>query len=471
MRQHHLVTELIVHITVPNEWLTSAYSTLNSISSNPEPFATPGASQEFIPEGYDYFAENYAAEAGSYEEFAYGILSRLEQPNSPPLVAHLPAHAQPGNSGPGRSPSPHTPSSMPTQTSMCAAPAGTLLSPARQAALHRDEQCGANVIAEALIPPQAFDVIQDDNWEDDEGDSDGDDVVITPCEGDSAEVEDEMDAGGEASRDGHSVETATVGCSPPIPLAVPIAQCVPGYKLAENTPDPFFAEDVLPLRPPVPIDRIHPMPGVFLVYLLVSWLHLQFHLPFRACNVILGVFVLVIRAFGVTINPPALSTLPSVMTKLDLEPEFRIFPVCPTCLEVYPDGKHTPGICSRCNSFIYKARPLNARSSAEAAPTPLLRFPFKSLESQLIALLAVPGVETELDKWRTADRTSEVYKDIYDGNICKNLKGHDGQRFFCNDPVDKAGPDGELRIGVTLGVDWYVVDTSCLSSIHIDFGL
>jgi hypothetical protein len=38
----------------------------------------------------------------------------------------------------------------------------------------------------------------------------------------------------------------------------------------------------------------------------------------------------------------------------------------------------------------------------------------------------------------------------------KKLKGPDGHLFFSNDLGEKNGPNGELRIGVNLGVDWRV---------------
>jgi hypothetical protein len=72
-------------------------------------------------------------------------------------------------------------------------------------------------------------------------------------------------------------------------------------------------------------------------------------------------------------------------------------------------------------------------------------------------MLSAPGVEAELDEWRKLDRKPGVYQDNFDGDICKNLKAPDGSKFFANGPAEKEnGPDGELRIALTLGVDWYV---------------
>ena len=50
-----------------------------------------------------------------------------------------------------------------------------------------------------------------------------------------------------------------------------------------------------------------------------------------------------------------------------------------------------------------------------------------------------------------------VYTDIFDGNVCRHrLKAPYGKPFFSNLPHKHNGPDGELHIGVCLGVDWCV---------------
>jgi hypothetical protein len=349
---------------------------------------------------------------------------------------------------------PMTPTHIPTR----AAPPGTPLSRRRQESLRQEEQRGREIIEEfrAQTP---LDILEDDDWDIPDDQGDGDEA------GDTREREPEMRPG--ASLDDHMTHSSTrpqadanhegAPCAGAEPNSTPIAVGVPAHKRQENTPDPFHGTTKHARRsPPMPED-IHPLPGVFLIYMLIAWLHLQFHLPFRACNAALTVFGLIIRAFGVAVDPPVLSTLSAVLSTMQLEPEFQVLPVCPNCLEVYPLQADGPTICSRCNSFIYKATPTNAPRNANNPPTPLLRFPYKTIESQLIDILAVPGVEAELDKWRTQTRTPGKYSDIFDGDIPKNLKGHDGLPFFRNtiNAVEN-GPDGELRIGLTLGVDWYV---------------
>ncbi len=100
-------------------------------------------------------------------------------------------------------------------------------------------------------------------------------------------------------------------------------------------------------------------------------------------------------------------------------------------------------------------------------PIPFLKFPYKSLESQMISLLQVPGIEEALETWRTVPRQGGDYHDIFDGAIPKELKCATGEKFFRNDPVDKPnGPAGELRIGLTLGVDWFSYLRSQIAPSH-----
>lgn len=230
---------------------------------------------------------------------------------------------------------------------------------------------------------------------------------------------------------------------------------IPVNKIAENSPDPFAQEaNEQPQYPSRSTARGPVHHGLSILYMLVAWLHLQFHLPFRACNVILSVVPLIARAFGATV-PAALTTLNGVLNAMDLEPNVRVYPVCPRCKEVYPEGDSTPSICVLCSTFMFKES--QGPSTAKSDRVPLLRFPTMSIEEQLTTMLSVPGVEDACDNWRKQHRTPGKYDDNFDGKICQEIPAFDGQPFFRNLPQDvSSGPDGELRIGLTLGVDWYI---------------
>ncbi|KZP33628.1 hypothetical protein FIBSPDRAFT_881787 [Athelia psychrophila] len=271
----------------------------------------------------------------------------------------------------------------------------------RHPCLQEEEEQAEDILGEVL------DVLQEDDWEDE--DLEGRPIPDVALEA----AENQL-------RMGATEPLPLLPPMPPLPVPLarppgwvaclaplfpPTARGVPPHKWAENMPDPFLDHDPPEMAAPMSIEDVHLSPAVFLVYLMVSWLHLQFHLPFRACNTVLLVFTQVVCSLGVALGGPApLSTLTSAMSKLELEPSFSALP---------------------------------------------------SLESQLRGVLAVPGMEEEMNKWHAAPRQAGKYNNIFDGDICKNLKAHDGDKFFRNELGDEDGPDGELRIGVTLGVDWY----------------
>jgi hypothetical protein len=86
-----------------------------------------------------------------------------------------------------------------------------------------------------------------------------------------------------------------------------------------------------------------------------------------------------------------------------------------------------------------------------------VKYPYLPLSEQIASILRVPGVEALLDEWRKKPRKTGEYIDIFDGSICRTkLQAPDGSLFFSNLPHENHGPDGELRIGVNLGLDWYV---------------
>ena len=65
--------------------------------------------------------------------------------------------------------------------------------------------------------------------------------------------------------------------------------------------------------------EIHPNRAVAIIYLLVLWLHTQYHLAFRACSAVLVVLAIAFRAAGSPIEPSMLTTLPPVIKCLDAE--------------------------------------------------------------------------------------------------------------------------------------------------------
>ncbi|KAJ3551006.1 hypothetical protein NMY22_g68 [Coprinellus aureogranulatus] len=152
------------------------------------------------------------------------------------------------------------------------------------------------------------------------------------------------------------------------------------------------------------------------------------------------------------------------MAKLDVEPTFDVLPLCSNCLEVYPNPAATLASCRKCSTPPFKTVRSGPTTANRRAPR--LQAPFMSIQAQLANLPSVPGVEFEPDKWRKNLDTLPA-SDIIDGAVTKSLLGPDGTPFFENDGVQfEKGPEGELRVGVTLGLDWFSYLRSQIAPSH-----
>ncbi|KAI0072971.1 hypothetical protein K474DRAFT_1686422 [Panus rudis PR-1116 ss-1] len=197
--------------------------------------------------------------------------------------------------------------------------------------------------------------------------------------------------------------------------------------------------------------------------MLVIWLHTHFQLPFKACNAVLYVFSVILNFLCIPLDPPMFTTLPTIMEKMDIEPSFNILPVCVTCKRPYPENTAS---CFHCQEALYDKTPtVNQRSKGRTEreiPKPRLRYPYLSLSSQLANL--VPDIEDSLDEWRRVARKPGEYTDQFDGRVCQEVKGPDDLPFFRPDLAEM--PDGELRIGLTMGLDWFSYHRILIAPSH-----
>ncbi|OCH87011.1 hypothetical protein OBBRIDRAFT_851644 [Obba rivulosa] len=209
-------------------------------------------------------------------------------------------------------------------------------------------------------------------------------------------------------------------------------------------------------------------PAVFLIYILVFWLHSQWHLPFRACNALLTVLTLIFHMLEVHLDPPIVTSLPGVISALDAEPKFQTLPVCPSCFRVFPATLPDPALCSHCDTslFVTTATPAEQQQgrATRRVRKPLLRFPFKSLQDQLSDMLQVLGMEELCDQWCQKTRQPGVFQDIFDGNVIQELVAPDNSPFF--GPIVPSAAPPELHIGVSLGVDWFSYLRSQIAPSH-----
>jgi hypothetical protein len=197
------------------------------------------------------------------------------------------------------------------------------------------------------------------------------------------------------------------------------------------------------------------------VRILMTHLHVQWHLPFQGANLMLQVLGKALTDIGqLSYDFEYDQTLRRALQYLDLEDGFCIFQMCNECRRIFTETPNAPK-CPSCKSdiFVSKTVQMKKRRSDGSRVTRLLRepklqFPFRSLLKQLELLLAMEDMERWMDAWRDTVHSNDVYSDISDGNIWKTIKAPDGSPFFDN-RLWRAASD-ELRIALVLTYDGQV---------------
>ncbi|KAG1796123.1 hypothetical protein EV424DRAFT_1353275 [Suillus variegatus] len=207
----------------------------------------------------------------------------------------------------------------------------------------------------------------------------------------------------------------------------------------EDDPDPFMLEDGFNSTHDRDLTAV--APHLITIYALVSWLHLQFHLPRAACNALLAILGCIIVALSPAIDTPFI-TLQSSHRVLGVDKNIFVLPVCPTCRDVFPPAGSTKShdTCTLCGVDLFLPD-MTKRGNQRATKTPIVKYPYLPISEQIKSLLRIPGLEALLDSWRLKSRTPGEYIDIFDGDICwTQLKDPNGTPFFSNLPHEKHGP-------------------------------
>lgn len=213
-------------------------------------------------------------------------------------------------------------------------------------------------------------------------------------------------------------------------------------------------------RPVDVYESAHPRWFVRLYMVVIAFIHFSFHLPFVACNILLFTFATILRAVGaLSKDEEAPITLGTVLKRLGIEDRFATVPLCPTCHKLFIDPVDDPATftCPECDTPIFQSSPnyfpdiftnnLSWMRPKKSKPRKVV--PFRSVSSLLSEFLETEGMVDKMDAWRTKDRTGDRLQDIMDGRIWGELKDTSGQEFF------RPGVEDELRIGVTVNLDWY----------------
>ncbi|KIO05963.1 hypothetical protein M404DRAFT_139321, partial [Pisolithus tinctorius Marx 270] len=240
---------------------------------------------------------------------------------------------------------------------------------------------------------------------------------------------------------------------------------LPHPSVDEDDPDPFLIDEEVRSDN---LDLADIPEHVTVIHALVSWLHLQFHLPRIACNALLAILTLLLFFLNPTATSP-FTTLQSRNRLLGVNRPIHTLPVCPNCHDVYPPASspRCHDTCTSCHVELFLPGQ-TLRGNTRTLKTPVIKYPYLPLSEQIASILKIPGIEATLDEWRDKPRKPGMYTDIFDGNICRTkLKGPDGNLFFSNQTNERGGPNGELRLGVNLGVDWYALPAEFMIRLNV----
>lgn len=196
-----------------------------------------------------------------------------------------------------------------------------------------------------------------------------------------------------------------------------------------------------------------------IILIVTTYLHLHYHLPHRACTLLLKVLSAIFVAFrALEAGERVPVTLTTTFNRLNLGDNFSIYPLCPLCKRVYPADNTAPKQCTVCKTSLFSRistpvpnMPPTSDEHTEKRGKAILQSPIRTLSSSLVAFLNRPGIEDAIDEWRSYIPENGKLKTMMDGEVWKSIKGHDGKLFFDNSP-DRENSD-ELWIGITQGFD------------------
>ncbi|KAL4078684.1 hypothetical protein V8B97DRAFT_1914497 [Scleroderma yunnanense] len=175
---------------------------------------------------------------------------------------------------------------------------------------------------------------------------------------------------------------------------------------------------------------------ITIIHMLAAWLHLQWHLPYLACNALLTILSAVLLFLSPNLALPFI-TLPSALKSLSLDFPIYEFVCCPSCHDVYPlaESPDVQVMCTTCSMALFLPNKTKCNNEC-LKKIPCVKYLYLPLSTQLESLLTVPGVEATLDDWCMKPRTPGKYADIFDGEMCHcQLKAPNGTLFSLTHPM------------------------------------
>ena len=204
---------------------------------------------------------------------------------------------------------------------------------------------------------------------------------------------------------------------------------------AVRVPDCNPVPEVLPALP-LPADVLQESATHWfwrIILLLTAWMNLHYHLPHRACILLLKVLQVIFLGLGhLTPEDEAPVTLTTTFRCLNLNDEFQICPTCPGCNRIYDSDSPASLKCAYCNIPLFKFWDGNANNSQKTGSTPILQCPHCPISDQLPQILNRVSIEEACEAWRTQAPKPGFKTKIMDGNVWKSILGSNGKPFFNN---------------------------------------
>ncbi|KAJ7779374.1 hypothetical protein DFH07DRAFT_730185, partial [Mycena maculata] len=198
------------------------------------------------------------------------------------------------------------------------------------------------------------------------------------------------------------------------------------------------------------------------VIILVAFLHTRHQVSFRACGLLLTCLSFIfLRLPGHLLTPehPMPRTLKTVFSNLGLQNDkFTQHIVCHQCHRLFDRRIPSDTLCPDCNIALFQpaTRQLFQSVISTIAETPAfeptqkphLVAPIQLLSDGLREFFQRPGMVAAVNSWKVRPQVRRESRTIHDGEVWKNIKGHDGQKFFFGRSSER-----EIRIGTTFSLD------------------
>lgn len=204
--------------------------------------------------------------------------------------------------------------------------------------------------------------------------------------------------------------------------------------------------------------RSHDLWYARLILVCVAFLHTRHFVSFQACAVILTCLNMMLITLGlVHTSRPLPRTLTTVFERLDIADKFEIRPTCANCHILFPDNSPSDFCCPTCAKPLFKSASANVYqrlSGKTPKPSPEIVTPYRSIPSLIEDFISRPGYEQKCEAWRARPPPppGELH-DISDASIWNTVEGPNRKPFFDKEGHNLTEP-GELRLGVTLSLDW-----------------